>query len=650
MKRKFFVLLTLLLTLILPGSVLAARQITPEDITVPDGYKIEASVTDLGAPTMVAFDDQGRMLIAESGYGQTGAKVTRIEKNGERTELLNGDSLGSELPITAVSFHEGSVYVVHGGSITTILDDSEPQTILTGIPHGDHQANQLVFKDGFAYLAVGTVTNSGVVGPDNAVFGWLKNPNNATKHDVPCSDYELTDKTFESENVIGDSDEKVQTSPYAAFGAIVTSAKGDTKCGGSILRFRPDGSALEIFASGLRNPYGLEIGPDGQLYATMHGFDARGSRPIENAWDCLYKIEQGTWYGFPDFACDVPVTDARFRVQDKPAPEFIVKNHPSSTPPKPIAKFNPHVAINGFAFAPNDKWGKPTDTFVALFGDFTPATGTVSEPQGVKIVRVNTANGETSDFITNKVAGQASRHNAGGLEHPSDVTFGPDGAMYIADWGIARVSTDGLQLEENSGVVWKVTKLTSASSDSAATSPSLLLKIPLIIILSFATYFIGRGAVRKNRVTARFTVLQGVVGGLITAVATIIISTLALQLPWHTPPRVLATIPIGESAIANVLEFKLTPVLVGSLVLLALSTALAFLFNLVVRTTNPIKLLISSVLFGLTVWAVLQYFIFPYLFPLITEKGFPPNWYAVTFSVLGLALGLIKLMRHQDSN
>ena len=25
----------------------------------------------------------------------------------------------------------------------------------------------------FLYLSIGTVTNSGVVGPDNAVFGWL---------------------------------------------------------------------------------------------------------------------------------------------------------------------------------------------------------------------------------------------------------------------------------------------------------------------------------------------------------------------------------------------------------------------------------------------------------------------------------------------
>lgn len=44
------------------------RPIRPADISLADGFRIEAVVEDLNAPTMVAFDDQARMLIAESGY------------------------------------------------------------------------------------------------------------------------------------------------------------------------------------------------------------------------------------------------------------------------------------------------------------------------------------------------------------------------------------------------------------------------------------------------------------------------------------------------------------------------------------------------------------------------------------------------------
>lgn len=92
------------------------------------------------------------------------------------------------------------------------------------------------------------------------------------------------------------------------------------------------------------------------------------------------RVQPGAWYGFPDFATDVPVTDPQFKPRDQPQPQFLIADHPTEKPPAPIAKFGPHEATNGFAFAANSDWGKPTDAFVALFGDFTPATGTVDLP------------------------------------------------------------------------------------------------------------------------------------------------------------------------------------------------------------------------------------------------------------------------------
>ena len=40
--------------------------------------------------------------------------------------------------------------------------------------YGDHHTNGPVIKDGYIYFSTGTATNAGVVGPDNAEFGWLK--------------------------------------------------------------------------------------------------------------------------------------------------------------------------------------------------------------------------------------------------------------------------------------------------------------------------------------------------------------------------------------------------------------------------------------------------------------------------------------------
>ncbi|HKY52797.1 MAG TPA: PQQ-dependent sugar dehydrogenase, partial [Anaerolineales bacterium] len=533
-----------------------SRPLRPADIDVPDGFQVEVAVDGLDAPTMVAFDDQSRMLIAESAYGSGGEpKVTRIEANGEKTVLAQGSVFGSELPITAVAFHDGQVYVVHAGTVSTIEEDGQLQNLIAGLPgQGDHQANQLVFLDDVMYLSIGTVTNSAVVGEDNAVFGWLKKPELRQLHDVPCEDIVLTGETFVSDNPLEEGEQTVETSPYSAFGTALpagSTVPGDSKCNGAVLRANLDGSNLEVVAWGFRNPYGLEIGPDGALYITMHGFDARGSRHVEDAWDCLYRVEEGAWYGWPDFACEVPVTDPQFKPINQPQSQFLIDDHPTEQPPQPIAKFNPHAATNGFAFAPSEEWGASTDAFIALFGDFTPATGTVPEPQGVKIVRVDTTTGEVTDFIKNKFSVEASKRSAGGLEHPSDVTFGPDGAMYVTDWGVAHVTVDGLKLESNTGVVWKISPADTQASLPGA--PSLLYSIFALVVLGLLTIGIARGSVPARR---PFDGLwTGAIAGLIMGVAAMLVSALILNLPWYAPPRVFATMVMGRAAVANILEF-----------------------------------------------------------------------------------------------
>ena len=642
MKRSFWLkLLPLALILVLSACVPGVRPLRPADIVVPDGFTIDVAVEELAAPTMIAWDDQNRMLIAESGYGGGGGpKVTRIEADGEKTVLATSSAFGDEVPVTSVAFYDGQVYVVHAGTVSTIQQDGTLNSIITGLPgQGDHQANSLVFLDGMMYLSIGTVTNSAVVGPDNAVFGWLEKEQYRQLHDVPCQDITLADKVFASEDPLGENDGPVETAAYAAFGSTESAGqtvKGDVKCNGAVLRANPDGSDLSVFAWGFRNPYGMEIGPDNAIYLTMHGFDARGSRSIENAWDCLYRVEENGWYGWPDFACEVPVTDARFKPHDQPQPEFLMASHPTETPPQPIAKFSPHAATNGFAFAPSDSWGKSTDAFIALFGDTTPATGTVEEPQGVKVVRVDTSNGQISDFITNKISGMASTHSAGGLEHPSDVAFSPDGStMYITDWGVAHITVDGLKLEQDTGVVWKVTRGTRQGSLPGG--PSLIFAMIGTVVLAVGTGLLMRGREGSRSLVAGL--LMGAVAGVVMGVAAMIISAVILNLPWYAPPRVFATMVMGRIAVANILEFKLVSFLVGLLVVVVLTGLLGALFAWLLQTRDPRKILAAGVLYGLTFWAVLQYLVGPLLFELVVEKGFPPHWYAVAFGLYGLVLG-----------
>jgi glucose/arabinose dehydrogenase len=620
-----------------------ARDIRTSDVVVPSGFRIEPAVTGLAAPTMVAFDGQGRMIVAESGYDGSGEpKVTRIEADGSRTDLAQGDQL--KRPLTSVAVHDGTIYVVAADSVSILSDQGQLTPIVTGLPGlGDHQADQIVFKEDRLYLSIGTMTNAGVVGPDNAVFGWLKEPARRELHDVPCADVTLADVSFESDDPVGSSS-VARTSAYSAFGTSQHGGSvipGNPKCNGAILSAKPDGTDLQVVAWGLRNPYGLEVGPDGALYATMHGFDARGSRPIENAWDCFYRIEPGAWYGWPDFACDVPVTDPRFKPPGGPQPGFVLASHPTEQPPAPIAKFDPHAATNGFAFAAADAWGKPTDAFVALFGDFTPATGTVPRPRGVKVVRVDTTSGAISDFITNAIPSEASKHGLGGLEHPSDVTFGPDGAMYIADWGLARISTDGLKLDPGSGVVWRVT--VDAGAKAAGVSLGIVIDAAIVAICLVGAIALGWRRNAAPTAGVRAGAIAGVVAGLVMGAFMMFVASPLLVLPWYAAPRVLATMVMGQAALADIPSFDLVSFVIGVVLLAVITGLLGVVLSLIVRRNEP-RAVAGAVLFGLGVWAALQFFLLPAVFPLVSDKGFPAIWYAISFAVFGAVLGLILLL------
>ncbi|RUL89160.1 PQQ-dependent sugar dehydrogenase [Tautonia sociabilis] len=62
---------------------------------------------------------------------------------------------------------------------------------------------------------------------------------------------------------------------------------------GTILRCRPDGTELEVFARGARNPYAMALGPGGELFCTDNDADER------NRGDVVFHVRQGDHLGFP---------------------------------------------------------------------------------------------------------------------------------------------------------------------------------------------------------------------------------------------------------------------------------------------------------------------------------------------------------------
>ncbi len=150
---------------------------------------------------------------------------------------------------------------------------------------------------------------------------------------------------------------------------------------------------------------------------------------------------------------------------------------------------------------------------------------------------------------------------------------------------------------------------------------------------------VGAGAGRTHKPFAG--VWTGALAGLVMGLFTMVVAAPVLKLPWYSPPRVLATMAMGRGALDNILEFRLAPFVVGVVLLLILAVILGALFTFVLRAANQVRIVGGGVLYGLFVWAVLQYFLLPLLFPLVTDKGFPPEWYAASFGVFGLTLGAL---------
>ena len=431
----------------------AGREINPEHVDVPDGYRIEAVVANLTVPNTAIFDGED-LLIAESGFNNAGQpRVLRVRPDGSSQVMV---SQGLNPPVNGLALRNGTLYISHGGKVS-IAQGQGVRDIVTDLPLGDHHNNKIVFgPDGKLYMGQGTVTNSGVVGIDNFLFGWLKErPRN---HEVPCRDITLTGENFETENPLTEADDRVTTGAYKPFGTASTRGEvipGNVKCGGSIARFNADGSGFEVVAWGLRNPFGVQFDRNGQLWTTFHGADVRGSRNIFNDPDYLIQVQEGGWYGWPDYYDGRPVTDARFNAPEKAKPTFLWSNHPQRAPI--FATFASHAGANGLAFSPGGEFGYDGDAFVAAFGTFAPVTTGVNiNPVGFGVLRVDLKTKEVHEFIDNDLPGPAYLNQQNGLNRPTDVVFGPDNSLYIVDWGASTLDERGLMLKANTGVVWRV--------------------------------------------------------------------------------------------------------------------------------------------------------------------------------------------------
>lgn len=176
----------------------------------------------------------------------------------------------------------------------------------------------------------------------------------------------------------------------------------------AILRVNPDGSGLELYASGLRNPYGLAFDAGGQLWATDNGGDVPEGQPDE-----LNRIEQGGDYGWP--GC--------FGIGQESVPGACEATIP------PVVTLATHSSSDGLAVYTDRRFPAAYHgaIFIAQWGSAFP-----DKPAGRQVVVALPGDGVVQSF-------------AAGFAHPLDVLLDPrDGGLWVADFGEADGRGGGL--------------------------------------------------------------------------------------------------------------------------------------------------------------------------------------------------------------
>ncbi len=187
----------------------------------------------------------------------------------------------------------------------------------------------------------------------------------------------------------------------------------------AILEINPDGSGERIYASGLRNPVGMDWAPGtGMLWTAVNERDGLGDDLVP---DYITSVKPNGFYGWP-YAYFGQNEDPRLKGQRTDLVEKTIR---------PDVDLGSHTASLGLAFYTAKAFpGKyQGGAFVGQHGSWNR-----SSFSGYKVLFVpfigGSPHGKTEDFLTGFIADESKNEVYG---RPAGVTLHPDGSLLIAD-------------------------------------------------------------------------------------------------------------------------------------------------------------------------------------------------------------------------
>lgn len=180
---------------------------------------------------------------------------------------------------------------------------------------------------------------------------------------------------------------------YFGVGATTAAEHEPYELAASVLSVKPDGSDLKVFARGFGNTFAVAFNREGQMFG---GDNSSGADPDE-----FNHIAEGEHYGFPYFAGDPP------------------KRGGTNAP---LLTFPPHSSPTGLSFYTGATF--PTEyrdsAFITLW-----ARG--------EIQRIEVARTSGGAYLSRATP------FASGFLYPIGVVTGPDGNLYVADFGTSAI-------------------------------------------------------------------------------------------------------------------------------------------------------------------------------------------------------------------
>ena len=341
-------------------------------------------------------------LLSSSTSSNGELRLDKIKlQPGFKIEVYAGNVPGARSMTLSPS---GILFVgTRNGEVYAVVDknrDNKADEVIT-IAQGLNMPNGVAFRDNSLYVA----EVSRVLRFDN-IESRLKNPPRPV----------VVNDSFPKETHHGWK--FIRFGPdgmlYVPVGAPCNVCEKEDKRYGSIMRMKPDGSGLEIFAKGIRNTVGFDWDPlTKELWFTDNGRDMLGDDIPPD--ELNHAPRTGMHFGFP-YLHGKEITD----------PDYSGERNPEEFTP-PAMELGPHVASLGMRFYTGDMFPKEyrNHIFIAEHGSWNRST-----PIGYRVTLVRLEDGKAAKYEV-FAEGWLQRGKAWG--RPVDVQVMPDGALLVSD-------------------------------------------------------------------------------------------------------------------------------------------------------------------------------------------------------------------------